>query len=160
MIRSPSIRLLSLLLGILSCSEAFQARAATCRFLYGDSCWPSDSKFSQLAAQVSQPLVHPLPAASPCYSGSDSECAQVQASWTDPLWRSSQVGAMQSINYETFTFPNGTIEACYLNTALGVPCGQGSVSVIGVDARSVSDVQAAVKFAADNNLRLAVKNTG
>ena len=67
---------------------------------------------------------------------------------------------MQSPNFETFTFANGTIEACYLDTTLGVPCGQGSVSVIGVDARVPSDVQAAVKFAAEYNLRLVVKNTG
>ncbi len=47
-----------------------------------------------------------------------------------------------------------------MNTALGLPCGRGSVSVIAVDARSVSDVQAAVNFAAEYNLRLAIKNTG
>ena len=67
---------------------------------------------------------------------------------------------MQSPNFETFTLPNGMFEACYINTALDVPCGQGSVPVIGVDARSVADIQAAVKFAAKHNLRLAVKNTG
>lgn len=67
---------------------------------------------------------------------------------------------MQNTNFETFEFPNGTIDACYINTGLGVPCNQGSVSVIGVDARTVEDIQAAVKFAATHNLRLAVKNTG
>jgi hypothetical protein len=45
-------------------------------------------------------------------------------------------------------------------TTLGVPCTQGSVPVIGVDARSVGDIQAAVKFAVKHNLRLVVKNTG
>jgi hypothetical protein len=67
---------------------------------------------------------------------------------------------MQSPNFESFIFNNGSISACYLNTTLGVPCQQGSVPIIGVDARSVSDIQAAVKFAANHNLRLAVKNTG
>ena len=67
---------------------------------------------------------------------------------------------MQSPNFETYEFANGTIDACYLNTTLGVPCTQGSVSVIGVDARSPSDVQAAVVFAQKYNLRLVVKNTG
>lgn len=57
-------------------------------------------------------------------------------------------------------FNNGSISACYTNTTLGVPCTQGSVPVIGVDARSASDIQAAVKFAVKHNLRLAVKNTG
>jgi hypothetical protein len=63
-------------------------------------------------------------------------------------------------NWETYTFPNGTIEACYLNTTLGIPCQQGSVPVIGVDARMPGDIQAAVKFVAKHNLRLVVRNTG
>ena len=137
------------------------AAQSQCRCLFGDSCWPSDSDFAQLAAQVSQPLIHPEPPAKPCYvAANSSECAAVVANWTDGDWRADQPGAMEASGFETFTFPNGTIDACYLNTTLGVPCGQGSVSVIGVDARSVGDVQAAVTFAADHNLRLAVKNTG
>ena len=67
---------------------------------------------------------------------------------------------MQAPNFETFILKNGSIDACYLNTTLGSPCGQGSVPVVGVDARSVKDVQAAVAFASKHNLRLVVKNTG
>jgi hypothetical protein len=62
--------------------------------------------------------------------------------------------------FETFIFQNGTISGCYFNTTLGFPCGQGSVPPVGVDARTVQDVQAAVKFASKHNLRLVVKNTG
>jgi FAD binding domain len=43
---------------------------------------------------------------------------------------------------------------------IGVPCTQGSVPPDGVDARSANDVQAAVKFAKQHNLKLVVKNTG
>jgi len=67
---------------------------------------------------------------------------------------------MQNINFETFIFPNKTISACYLNTTLGFPCEQGSVPPVGVDARSASDIQAAVNFATKHNLKVAVKNTG
>ncbi|KAI0711903.1 hypothetical protein C8T65DRAFT_739364 [Cerioporus squamosus] len=141
--------------------DAATAAQSQCRCLYGDPCWPSQSEFAQLAAQVSQPLIHPEPPAKPCYtSANSSECAEVSSGWNDGNWRANQTGAMQSSNFETFTFPNGTIEACYLNTTLGTPCRQGSVSAIGVDARSVGDIQAAVKFATEHNLRLAVKNTG
>lgn len=134
----------------------------SCRCLSNDPCWPSSSAFAELAAQVSQPLLATVPPASACYPASSpsGDCATVQASWEDGNWRSNQSGAMQSPNFETFIFPNGTIDACYRNTSLGVPCDQGSVPVVGVDARSPGDVQAAVKFAAANNLRVAVKNTG
>ena len=55
---------------------------------------------------------------------------------------------------------SGTISACYLNASLGFPCEQGSVSPIGVDARTVEDVQATLKFAVDYNIKLVIKNTG
>ena len=67
---------------------------------------------------------------------------------------------MQIASFETFVFPNKTTSACFNNTALGVPCTQGSVPVVGVDARSDEDVQAAVVFAAAHNLRVVVKSTG
>ncbi|OJA14644.1 hypothetical protein AZE42_02660, partial [Rhizopogon vesiculosus] len=67
---------------------------------------------------------------------------------------------MQAPNFETYVFNNGTIDACYLNTSLGVPCSQGSVPIIGVNATTSEDVQAAVKFAVRHNLKLVVKNTG
>jgi FAD/FMN-containing dehydrogenase len=67
---------------------------------------------------------------------------------------------MQLTNYEVFIFPNKTISACYINTTLGVPCGQGSVPPVGIDARSGSDIQAAVNFARERNLKVVVKSTG
>jgi hypothetical protein len=67
---------------------------------------------------------------------------------------------MQSPNFETLIFNNGSIGACYMNTTLAVPCQQGGVPISGVDVRSVSDIQAAVRFAVKYNLRLVIKNTG
>ena len=46
-----------------------------------------------------------------------------------------------------------------MNTTLAVPCQQGSVPIGGVDVRSVSDIQAAVRFTVKYNLHPAVKNT-
>ncbi|KIM38049.1 hypothetical protein M413DRAFT_13018 [Hebeloma cylindrosporum] len=67
---------------------------------------------------------------------------------------------MQNTNFETYLFPNGTIDACYLNVTLNVPCKQESVPPIGVDIRKPEDAQAAINFARRKNLRLVVKNTG
>ncbi|KAF9467718.1 hypothetical protein BDZ94DRAFT_980876 [Collybia nuda] len=134
----------------------------SCRCLYGEKCWPKVSEFKALASQLSQPLLRPVPPESACYPISDpsGNCTDVTANASDGRWRSQQPGSMQAPNFETFIFANGTISACYLDTTLGVPCNQGSVPVIGVDARSVSDVQATIKFVTKNNLRLVVKNTG
>ena len=133
-----------------------------CLCTFGQSCWPSASTFSQLQSLVSQPLVYPLPSASACYPPSDpaGNCTAVLENWYDGIWRSSMPGSMEVANFETFMFQNGTIDACYLNTTITGACEQGSVPVIGVDAHSVGDIQAAVTFAVQQNLKLVVKNTG
>jgi len=138
------------------------ASSSGCLCTYGQPCWPSASTFFQLQSQVSQPLVYPLPTASPCYPSSNASgnCTAVIENWFDDNWRSSMPGSMDATNFETFMFRNGTIEACYLNTTITGTCGQGSVPAIGVDARSVKDIQAAVAFSVQQNLKLVVKNTG
>ena len=147
-------------LPILVVSKA--AWASRCRCLYKQPCWPDANDFAALASQLSQPLLHPVPPASACYppSAPSSDCSVVISNYTNSDWRSDQPGAMQNTNFETFIFHNDTISACYLNTTLEIPCSQGSVPQIGVDARSESDVQAAVNFAKQHNLKLVVKGTG
>ncbi|KAF8833030.1 hypothetical protein BDN67DRAFT_72598 [Paxillus ammoniavirescens] len=117
-----------------------------CLCTFDRSCWPNAEEFSQLQAQVAQPLVYPLPTASACYPTSDpsGNCTEAIDNWTDGNWRSSMPGSLEALNWETFVFKNGTIEACYLNTTITGTCGQGRVPVIGVDARSVADIQAGV----------------
>ena len=134
--------------------------ARNCRCTYGSGCWPSDSDFQTLASKVSQPLIHPVPPATPCYDSATGNCTDILAGWYTGIWRSDQPGADVFSNHETYTFPNGTIQGCYLNTTLGIPCQQGSVPVIGVDARTPGDIQEAIGFARKHNLRLVIKNTG
>lgn len=141
---------------------AAYASSSGCLCTYGQSCWPSATTFSQLQSQVSQPLIYPLPSASACYPPSDpsGNCTAVLENWYDGNWRASMPGSMEASNFETFMFQNGTIDACYPNTTITGMCGQGRVPVIGVDARTVEDIQAAVTFAVEQNLKLVVKNTG
>ncbi|KIL59081.1 hypothetical protein M378DRAFT_15105 [Amanita muscaria Koide BX008] len=133
-----------------------------CRCLSFQKCWPSASEFSLLAAQLSQPLIKPTPPAAACYpySKSSDNCSDVLDYLYDAGWRSDLPGAMQALNFESYTFSNGTINACYYNTSLDLPCEQGNIPTLGVDARSVGDIQATVKFAKRHNLRLVIKNTG
>ncbi|KAF7330614.1 FAD-binding domain-containing protein [Mycena sanguinolenta] len=42
----------------------------------------------------------------------------------------------------------------------GTTCGQGDVPIYAVEAETVADIQAAVKFSSTNNLRVAVKSSG
>ncbi|KAF9448105.1 FAD-binding domain-containing protein [Macrolepiota fuliginosa MF-IS2] len=134
-----------------------------CRCVYGQYCWPSERDFDSLSAQLSVPLIRPIPPASACYpvGNPSGNCSDVQQNWSNGIWRSDQPGAYEFSNFETYTnSANGSVSGCYLNTTLGLPCEQGSVAPVGVDARTVGDVQAAVRFAGEYNLRLVVKNTG
>ena len=149
--------LLTFALGLASVSSK---PTNNCRCTFESECWPSHSDFQALASKISQPLLHPIPPATPCYDSAAGNCTEVRTEWHDGVWRSDQSGAAQNTNWETCTFPNGTIQGCYLNTSLGFPCQQGSVPIIGIDARTFSDVQEAVKFAGNHNLRLVIKNTG
>ncbi|KAH7906448.1 hypothetical protein BJ138DRAFT_630614 [Hygrophoropsis aurantiaca] len=136
--------------------------SSRCRCLYGQKCWPSSSEFSSLESQLSQPLIYPIPTASGCYplSSPSGNCSDIQTNWFNGSWRADHPGSMDMTNYESFIFKNGSISACYFNTSLDTPCEQGNIPVIGVDARSVGDVQTAVKFASSHNLRMVIKNTG
>ena len=155
-------RYLSLLILSTTLGSAASTSDTQCRCIYGDPCWPTDAEFSSLSSLLSQPLLHPFPTSYPCYPASApaGDCSEVQALYTDPIFRSDNPGSMQNANFETYLFPNGTIDACYLNVTLNIPCKQGSVPPIGVDIRKVEDAQAAVKFANEKNLRLVIRNTG
>ncbi|KAF5392829.1 hypothetical protein D9757_000992 [Collybiopsis confluens] len=145
---------------VLGTNDAFRSK---CRCLYADpSCWPSDAEFNSLTSKLSQPLIYPIPPESACYPASNpsGNCTEVTLNAFDGNWRSNQSGSMQAPNYETFIFPNGSISACFLNATLGVPCQQGNVPPVGVDARTPEDIQAAVAFATKWNLKVVVKSTG
>jgi hypothetical protein len=134
----------------------------TCKCFSYQPCWPLASEFSQLGSQLSQPLIKPTPPASACYppSYSSGNCTEVLSDLDNGTARSNLPGAMQWINFERFTFENSTIDACYYNFTLGFPCEQGNIPILGADVRTVSDIQAAVRFSAKHNLRLVIKNTG
>ena len=138
------------------------SRAFDCRCLFGEPCWPSLEEFAGLASYLSKPLIYPLPTAHPCYVAPDSaDCLAVHENWDSGNWRSNRSGAAQHPNFETFiSTVTGTVHGCPLNASLHIPCKQGNVPVVGVDARTVEDVQRAVTFAAAHNLRLVIKNTG
>ncbi|EIW74307.1 FAD-binding domain-containing protein [Coniophora puteana RWD-64-598 SS2] len=156
------LSLSTLAAGIFYVASVDAASASQCRCVYGQSCWPSGSDFSQLQSLLSQSLLYPKPTASQCYStsGASDDCSDVIANYTSGIWRSDMVGSMEAPNWESYIFQNGTIAACYPETNITGACDQGNVPVIAVDARTPADIQAAVNFSVMHDLRMVVKNTG
>ena len=68
-----------------------------------------------------------------------------------------RAGALQWQNFEAWPEQG---ETCYVESAKKIPCNLGRISPYSVQAESVADVQAAVKFARFHNLKVAIRNTG
>ncbi|CAF3846290.1 unnamed protein product [Rotaria sordida] len=125
-----------------------------CRCLSSNSaCWPNASQWQAFNESVGGRLLRPEPSAAVCngQTYNANACAVAQAQWINSTWRSDQVGAMQNHNWEN------SLCSVWTNST---NCNQGSVPVIAVNATLPEHVQATVRFAATNNLRLTIKNTG
>lgn len=66
-------------------------------------------------------------------------------------------GAGQWTNWEAWEAKD---ESCFVESEKTIPCRQGRVSRYSIAARSVDNIVSAVKFSAEHNIRLVVKNTG
>jgi FAD/FMN-containing dehydrogenase len=125
-----------------------------CRCLASNStCWPNASAWQQFDKSIDGRLVFPKPSAAVCDGATynATACAVATAEWSNGMWRSDQAGALQNHNWEN--------SSCSIYAA-SPQCNQGSVPVVGVNATLPEHVQATVSFAAANNLRLVIKNTG
>ncbi|KAI8576922.1 hypothetical protein K450DRAFT_254247 [Umbelopsis ramanniana AG] len=146
-----------LVLGAYVYSAASQERR--CRCLSTDPCWPSLDTWNQLDASLTGGLVPVYPPAKPCHGDNinQTECQIVHDRWFDGYWRSDQPGALISMNFEIL--PNETW-GCQLNVSSSWPCSQGNLPTFAANVSNVADVQKAVQFASEHNLRLVIKNSG
>ncbi|KAF8146533.1 hypothetical protein K438DRAFT_1627795, partial [Mycena galopus ATCC 62051] len=128
-----------------------------CKCTTGESCWPTATEWAALSATLTQPVFNVLPPGYYCHDPNYNAalCSSAQANLGFPLWRANQPGAEQSDNWE-FT---STSECDIMGNRTTV-CGQGRVPTIGINATTVADIQNALKFANDRNLKVHVKNTG
>ncbi|KAL1922720.1 uncharacterized protein VTP21DRAFT_9096 [Calcarisporiella thermophila] len=128
-----------------------------CRCLPKDPCWPDTTAWDRFNTTLGGRLLATFPPAYPCHDPhyDEAACNVVKKQWNNPLWRIDQAGAMQ---YETWEVDNNA--NCSSNTNRTSPCHQGSIPEYSVDVSDRADIQHAVRFAANNRLRLTVKNTG
>ncbi|KAJ6598364.1 FAD-binding domain-containing protein [Mycena vulgaris] len=130
------------------------SKSPACRNIPGSPGYPSVAAWNALNSTISGRLVSVVPSAKYCASLPGGACTDEQ--WTSALFRSTIPGAMDQVNWEQgydLTPPS----LCLRNATT---CGQGDVPIYSVEAVTVADIQAAVKFASTHNLRLAVKSSG
>ncbi|KAF7330613.1 FAD-binding domain-containing protein [Mycena sanguinolenta] len=145
----------------LACSLVFllfasleAASKKTCRNIPGSPGYPSAAEWDALNATLSGRLVTVVPSAKFCTTLPGGACTDDQ--WGSALFRSTIPGAMDQVNWEQ-GYDLSPPSLCLRN---GTTCGQGDVPIYAVEAETVADIQAAVRFSSTHNLRVAVKSSG
>ncbi|PSN68612.1 FAD/FMN-containing protein [Corynespora cassiicola Philippines] len=121
-----------------------------------DPCWPSMQEWNLFNESITGQLISSRPPAHICHGVEYDEhlCATAKANWTSSDWRTAQPGAYSAIVWELGP------EQCFINSSISSPCEQGLVADMTVNASSVQDIQKAIRFAAEKDLYLVIKNTG
>ncbi|PNY23125.1 FAD-binding domain-containing protein [Tolypocladium capitatum] len=146
-------------LAALSQGLAAGSQGHRCRCRPHQPCWPSQDEWQALNSSIDGNLAAVLPVAHACKEPSldASACLASAAKSNDSVWRAAQPGAVQWTNWEAWPEHNQT---CYFDGLENMPCGQGRVSLFSAMVEKAEHIQAAVRFAATHDLRLAIKNSG
>ncbi|KAG9230499.1 FAD binding domain-containing protein [Amylocarpus encephaloides] len=135
------------------------ARGSECKAFYGGHNWPSDEAWRKFNDTLQGALLKPAPLASVCYgdteygNASGSKCKSLSASWSSSLERAGDPIEVNSLLFEGLT----CIPPISLHTK---GCRQGGYPRYVVKVTGDSQVQTAINFARQNNVRVVIKNTG
>ncbi|KAI0017750.1 FAD-binding domain-containing protein [Xylariomycetidae sp. FL0641] len=134
------------------------AESSQCRVLPGDSAWPSSDAWAELNSTVNGNLIAAVPIASVCHDDpfnnyDSSACTNVQDTYD--LTELHNVG--DPVDILNTYFKNYT---CDPFTDRSEPCELGNLASYVIDVAGVSDIQAGIQFAKEQNVRLVIKNTG
>ncbi|XP_024533884.1 uncharacterized FAD-linked oxidoreductase ARB_02478 [Selaginella moellendorffii] len=155
--RHYQLLVIVLMITFLPLSLRGAAAAGSCRCLPSQECWPDAKTWESFNASVGGALIAAKPLGFPCHDPyfDENACKLVTENSGDPFWRSDQPSALQVPNMEM----DGD-KGCLLRGDRASECLQGAVPMYVVDVSTVSQVQKAVSFASQHNLRLVIKNSG
>ena len=128
-----------------------------CKVFPGDSSWPSQTVWNKFNSTLGGALIKTVPLAAPCYNNwpqhNVAACQNVRDRWTDPHFHvedptSAQFPLFQGRTCMPTDDPNSS------------NCTLGGFASYSVAVTKVSQIQLALNFARNANLRLVVRNTG
>lgn len=126
-----------------------------CRCFPGDACWPTESDWKALNQSVNGQLVATVPIGSVCHGDETyeaKECANLKEAWHVPETHCETSGSVL-----TPFFAN---QSCDPFLPRHSQCVIGTYIQYAVDVSQISDVQSALEFAKEKNLRFVIRNTG
>ncbi|VBB84805.1 Putative FAD binding domain dehydrogenase [Podospora comata] len=129
----------------------------TCKVFPGDNDWPSPEAWDAFGKVLGGALIKTVPAAAVCYANTGlydaQRCSQVQANFSNPYFHEDD----PTSNF----FPNFQGRTCLpTSDPRSSNCTHGAFPVYAVNATNVQQIQLAINFARNTNIRLVIKNTG
>ncbi|OJJ05795.1 hypothetical protein ASPVEDRAFT_87129 [Aspergillus versicolor CBS 583.65] len=139
--------------------STYNSGRRSCRCLPHEPCWPSTNEWNIFNESINGHLVHLRPVGAICHGKEFDQdaCNFVQENANNSVWRASEPATLQSANWESSWEECGS---CDITSYIDEPCHQGRVPLYAVLAEFASEIQTAVRFAKQRNIRLVVKNTG
>ncbi|GME51418.1 hypothetical protein ZTR_07060 [Neofusicoccum parvum] len=152
------LKLIELALFNFASTTAAVNHSVTCKAFPGYSTWPSGAQWDLLNLLLGGGLIQSVPAAAVCYQDwpqyDAGECASVTAKWNEPQFQADNPADIDFPLFEGLTCVPPSLGRPATNCTLG-----GYPSYV-VNVTSVAQIQLAVNFARNLNLRLSIKNKG
>ncbi|KAI2628458.1 FAD-binding domain-containing protein [Hypoxylon sp. NC1633] len=131
--------------------------AADCKAYPGTTDWPLEQDWSRLNSSLGGALVRGIPPAAVCYDGPFKDAAACTFLSVNTTSNRFYINDPVTVLSE---WAEG--DTCHVSRQpqAGENCTQGGFPVYVVNATTVRQVQMAVNFARNRNIRLVIKNTG
>ncbi|RYP16124.1 hypothetical protein DL765_005325 [Monosporascus sp. GIB2] len=130
------------------------AEGKTCKCFPGDACWPSEQEWAAFNSTVGGRLVKTVPLASPCHDPNYDEflCNEIRSQWMP-----STIHVNSSSSLHAPIFANAS---CDPFTPVSSPCLLGNYVHYAVRVEAPEHIAATMRFAAERDIRLVIRNTG
>ena len=147
---------LLLILAVASWGDAAVIRKAErqCRCFPGDTCWPSAKDWSAFNQSINGRLIATIPIGSVCHGTTfdTAKCDNVRAAWNIP-----QTHIESSSSIMAPFFANMSCDPFFPRDS---QCVTGTYIQYAVKVANISDIQNALAFANERNIRFVIRNTG
>ncbi|KAF7879761.1 uncharacterized protein EAF02_007931 [Botrytis sinoallii] len=138
-------------------SSDLSKRTYSCKVYPGDAAWPATLIWDIFDILAGGALISTVPLAAPCYADwphheNTAQCLHITDDWTNSSIHASDPTSIMWPLYQGRT--------CMPTNDTSASCTLGAYPVYALNVSHVAQIQLAVNFARNANLRLVVKNTG
>ncbi|KAH8194403.1 hypothetical protein TruAng_011436 [Truncatella angustata] len=127
-----------------------------CKAFPGDAAWPSEQEWDDLDARLNGALIPTIPIAAACYRSwgvfDKEKCDIVTTNFSNPY--------LHEADPTSVMWPLWQGRSCLPSNDTNGTCTLGGYPAYVVNVSSVAQIQLALNFARDSNVRLVIKNTG